>query len=123
MAEILDHESLTSPTNPNGHSYFQFPRLLLSITLHITSHKDTVEEYIPQPDSLWMQCAPPDVPVSIHHGKPCMQSVLEKEKEDQIGAMAVSVCGPGGLGDSVREAVRNVQGEKTVDLFEETFSW
>ena len=52
-----------------------------------------------------------------------MQTVLEKEKEDQIGAMAVSVCGPGGLGDSVREAVRNVQGEKTVDLFEETFSW
>ncbi|OQE18874.1 hypothetical protein PENFLA_c020G01723 [Penicillium flavigenum] len=123
MAEILGHESLTSPINPNGHSYFQFPRLLLSISLHVTSHKDTVEEYIPQPDLLWMQCAPPSVPVSIHHGKPCIQSVLEKEKADQIGAMAVSVCGPGGLGDSVREAVRNVQGEKTVDLFEETFSW
>ncbi|KAF9252903.1 hypothetical protein DTO006G1_2140 [Penicillium roqueforti] len=122
MAEILGHESL-SPINSNGHSFFQFPRLLLSISLHITSHKDAVEEYVPQPDSLWMQCAPPGVPVSIHHGKPCMQSVLEKEKEDQIGAMAVSVCGPGGLGDSVREAVRNVQGEKTVDLFEETFSW
>lgn len=123
MDEILGHESLASPPNINGHSYFQFPRLLLSISLHITSHKDTVEEYIPQPDSLWMQCAPPNVPVNIHHGKPCMQTVLEKEKEDQIGAMAVSVCGPGGLGDSVREAVRNVQGEKTVDLFEETFSW
>ncbi|EKV04259.1 Ferric-chelate reductase, putative [Penicillium digitatum PHI26] len=123
MTEMLGHESLASPTTPNGHSYFQFPQLLLSISLHITSHKDTVEEYIPQPDSLWVQCAPPGVPVSIHHGKPCIQSVLEKEKEEQIGAMAVSVCGPGGLGDSVREAVRSVQGEKTVDLFEETFSW
>ncbi|KAJ5421899.1 Riboflavin synthase-like beta-barrel [Penicillium cf. griseofulvum] len=97
--------------------------LLLSISLHVTAHKDTAEEYMPQPDSPWMQCAPPNVPVSIHHGKPCMKSVLEKEKAEQIGAMAVSVCGPGGLGDSVREAVRNVQGEKTVDLFEETFSW
>lgn len=82
-----------------------------------------MEEYISQPESPWMQCAPPSVPVNIHHGKPCIQSVLETEKADQIGAMAVSVCGPGGLGDSVREAVRNVQGEKTVDLFEETFSW
>ncbi|KAJ5372360.1 Riboflavin synthase-like beta-barrel [Penicillium concentricum] len=123
MADILGHESLIGPINANGHSYFQFPRLLLSISLHITAHKDTIEEYIPQPDSPWMQCAPPNVPVGIHHGKPCIKSVLEKEKAEQIGAMAVSVCGPGGLGDSVREAVRNIQGEKTVDLFEETFSW
>ncbi|CAG8935918.1 unnamed protein product [Penicillium salamii] len=123
MTEILTHESLTSPVNSNGHSYFQFPRLLLSISVHVTAHKDTVEEYIPQPDTPWMEYAPPSVPVNIHHGKPCIQSILEKEKSDQIGAMAVSVCGPGGLGDSVREAVRNVQGEKTVDLFEEAFSW
>ncbi|CAG8101091.1 unnamed protein product [Penicillium salamii] len=123
MTEILTHESLTSPVNSNGHSYFQFPRLLLSISVHVTAHKDTVEEYIPQPDTPWMGYAPPSVPVNIHHGKPCIQSILEKEKADQIGAMAVSVCGPGGLGDSVREAVRNVQGEKTVDLFEEAFSW
>ncbi|CAG7963025.1 unnamed protein product [Penicillium salamii] len=123
MREILTHESLTSPVNSNGHSYFQFPRLLLSISVHVTAHKDTVEEYIPQPDTPWMEYAPPSVPINIHHGKPCIQSILEKEKSDQIGAMAVSVCGPGGLGDSVREAVRNVQGEKTVDLFEEAFSW
>ncbi|KAJ5970898.1 uncharacterized protein N7479_000816 [Penicillium vulpinum] len=123
MADILNHESLIGPISTNGHPYFHFPRLLLSITLYVTAHKDTVEEYIPQPDLPWMKCAPPTVPVSIYYGKPCMQSVLEKEKAEQVGAMAVSVCGPGGLGDSVREAVRNVQGEKTVDLFEETFSW
>ncbi|CAG7918737.1 unnamed protein product [Penicillium olsonii] len=123
MTEILGHDSLTSPINSNGHSYFQFPRLLLSISVHVTAHKDTVEEYIPQPDTPWMDCAPPSVPVNIHHGKPCIQSLLEKEKAEQIGAMAVSVCGPGGLGDSVRDAVRNTQGEKTVDLFEEAFSW
>lgn len=43
--------------------------------------------------------------------------------EEQVGAMAVSVCGPGAMGDDVREAVRGVQERKTVDLFEETFSW
>ena len=61
--------------------------------------------------------------VSFHYGKPCFQALLENEKAEQIGALAISVCGPGGLGDSVREAARNVQGEKTVDLFEEAFSW
>ncbi|KAJ5780717.1 hypothetical protein N7457_005877 [Penicillium paradoxum] len=123
MTEILGHDSLTSPQATNGHTYFQFPRLDLSISLYVTAHKETVEEYIPQPDTPWMRCAPSSVPIHIHHGKPCLQSVLEKEKSEQIGAMAVSVCGPGGLGDNVREAVRGVQGEKTVDLFEEAFSW
>ena len=56
MTEILGHDSLTSPINSNGHSYFQFPRLLLSISVHVTAHKDTVEEYIPQPDTPWMDC-------------------------------------------------------------------
>ena len=41
---------------------------------------------------------------------------------NQIGGMAVSVCGPGGMGDEVRKAVREVQGRKTVEFFEESFS-
>jgi len=44
----------------------------------------------------------------------------------QVGAMAVSVCGPGAMGDDVREAVRGMlqgEGAKRVDLFEEAFSW
>lgn len=123
MLDILSHDALKSSINPPGSTYFQFPGLMLSIAIHVTGHKDTVEEYIPQPETPWTQCAPPNVPISVHHGKPCFQSLLENEKAEQVGALAVSVCGPGGLGDNVREAVRNVQGEKTVDLFEEAFSW
>ncbi|KAJ5566138.1 Riboflavin synthase-like beta-barrel [Penicillium sp. DV-2018c] len=123
MTEILEQDCLNTPVNTNGHTCYQFPRLHLSIDLYVTAHKDNVEEYIQQPDMPWMQNAPANVPVSIRHGKPCMRTLLEKEKSEQIGAMAVSVCGPGSLGDSVREAVRNAQGEKTVDFFEETFSW
>lgn len=41
----------------------------------------------------------------------------------QTGAMAVSVCGPGGMSDEVRKVVRDVQGSrKTVDFYEEAFS-
>ncbi|KAJ5819948.1 Riboflavin synthase-like beta-barrel [Penicillium riverlandense] len=123
MTDILEHPSLHRQIDPNGRTYFQFPTLMLSIEVHVTAHKDSFEEYILRPERPWTQCAPPTVPVSIDHGKPCFQSLLENKKAEQVGAMAVSVCGPGGLGDSVRAAVRGVQGEKTVDLFEEAFSW
>ncbi|KAJ5290072.1 uncharacterized protein N7443_010325 [Penicillium atrosanguineum] len=123
MLDVLSHDALNSNINPNGNNYFQFPGLMLSIRIHVTGHKDDTEEHIPQPDTPWTECAPANVSVNVFHGKPCFKSLLENEKAEQVGALAVSVCGPGGLGDSVREAVRDVQGDKTVDLFEEAFSW
>lgn len=123
MTDILEHPSLYKQIDSNGCTYFQFPTLMFSIEIHVTAHKESFEEYIAHPETLWTQCAPPSVPVSIQHGKPCFRSLLKNRKTRQVGAMAVSVCGPGGLGDSVRAAVRDVQGEKTVDLFEEAFQW
>ncbi|KAJ5634642.1 Riboflavin synthase-like beta-barrel [Penicillium herquei] len=123
MLEILGHDALNPSIDPKGDTYFQFPGLMLSIKIHITGHKDGLEEYLPAVETPWTECAPSNVPVAVEYGKPCFKTLLENEKAEQVGALAVSVCGPGGLGDSVREAVRNVQGEKTVDLFEEAFSW
>lgn len=71
----------------------------------------------------WTQLSTPTAPVTINLGKPLFRQVLEREMAQQIGAMAVSVCGPGGMGDEVRKAVREVQGSKTVEFFEESFSW
>ena len=123
MLEVLSNDTLNSPFNLNGNTSFQSSRLMLSICIHVTGSKEDVEEYIPATETPWTQSAPLNVPISIQYGKPCFRKLLENEKAEQVGALAVSVCGPGGLGDSVREAVRSVQGEKTVDLFEETFSW
>lgn len=123
MLDILSHESLNKSTDGNGDAYIHYPSLELSIQIHVTSHKHNFEEIILQPETPWVECAPSNVPVRVTHDRPCLKSLLENEKAEQTGAMAVSVCGPGGLGDSVREAVRHVQGEKTVDLFEEAFSW
>lgn len=123
MLDILGHDALNTSIDPKGDTYFQFPGLMLSIRIHVTGHKEDVEEYLPVPETPWTECAPSNVPVAVEYGKPCFKTLLENEKAEQVGALAVSVCGPGGLGDSVREAVRNVQGEKTVDLFEEAFSW
>ena len=49
--------------------------------------------------------------------------ILRNEVKEQAGAMCVTVCGPGGLQDDVRVAVRDVQEHGVVDLIEESFTW
>jgi predicted ferric reductase len=43
--------------------------------------------------------------------------------KERVGAMCVTVCGPGSLADNVREAVRDVQEVGVVDFIEESFTW
>ncbi|KAK3941929.1 putative FAD binding protein [Diplogelasinospora grovesii] len=62
--------------------------------------------------------------VQIFPGRPNITMLLAKEVQEQMGAMCVTVCGPGGLADDVRDAVRKVQDQKTVvDFIEESFTW
>ncbi|KAG6021725.1 hypothetical protein E4U41_002420 [Claviceps citrina] len=61
--------------------------------------------------------------VKMFPGRPNIPLLLMKEVQEQIGAMAVTVCGPGALADDVRGAVRAVQGETVVDFIEESFTW
>ncbi|KAK4189211.1 ferric reductase like transmembrane component-domain-containing protein [Podospora australis] len=57
-------------------------------------------------------------------GRPNITTLLAKEIDEQFGAMCVSVCGPGGLADDVRDAVRSMQDAGTVvDFVEESFTW
>lgn len=122
MASLINHPVLQIPMECKQHSYFQLPDLSLSIHIYVTAPQYSTDEYITT-DSPWAHSAPPNVPISINWGKPEFAYILETAKEHQTGAMAVSVCGPGGMGDDVRKAVREQQGEKTVDLYEESFSW
>ncbi|KAL2269448.1 hypothetical protein VTJ83DRAFT_1632 [Remersonia thermophila] len=62
--------------------------------------------------------------VQMFPGRPNIPMLLAKEVADQMGAMCVSVCGPGALADDVRDAVRQVQAHNTVvDFVEESFTW
>ena len=56
-------------------------------------------------------------------GRPNVDALVEKESREQVGAMAVGVCGPGALGADVRGAVRRMQGVRNVDFSEEGFGW
>lgn len=74
---------------------------ILRIKLYVTRPKDPRE------------IRSPSETVTVEATRPNVQTLLEKEVAEQMGAMHVSVCGPGTLSDSVAEAVRNVIGKNT----------
>jgi predicted ferric reductase len=62
--------------------------------------------------------------VQMFPGRPSISTIMQREVEQQVGAMVVTVCGPGALADDVRQAVREVQSqESVVDFVEESFTW
>lgn len=65
----------------------------------------------------------PSATVQMFPGRPNIETLIGIEMEQQVGAMVVSVCGPGTLSDEVRRAVRNRQYTSTVDFVEEAFTW
>ncbi|KAL4964857.1 ferric reductase family protein [Aspergillus stella-maris] len=78
----------------------------------------------------WVFVDRPNAKVSLIGGKPNFKKILEDEQKDQIGAMAVTVCGPGGMGDDVRAAVNSlerasgtpIRQRSKVDFHEATFN-
>lgn len=65
----------------------------------------------------------PSSTVQMSSGRPNVNLLLEKEAREQVGAMVVTVCGPGGLADNVRQGVREIQEDGVVDFIEESFTW
>ncbi|KAF7561904.1 hypothetical protein G7046_g2257 [Stylonectria norvegica] len=65
----------------------------------------------------------PSSTVQMFPGRPNIETLLNREQEQQVGAMAVSVCGPGALSDEVRRVLRGRQHRTTIDFIEEAFSW
>ena len=86
-------------------------RDVLRIQLFITRPRSTKEIHSPS------------ATVQMFPGKPKVDTLVQMECENQIGAMGVSVCGTGSLSDDVRDAVRRRQGWRNIDFFEESYSW
>lgn len=88
---------------------------VLRIKLFVTRHKSSKEETKNGLSSS----------VRVFMGqKPDVEALVERESSGQVGAMGVGVCGPGGLADEVRGAVRRrLAGGGNVDFWEEGFGW
>ena len=78
--------------------------------------------YVTRPHNL-REIKSPSATVQMYPGRPNVDALVGMECERQVGAMGVSVCGPGGLADAVRMATRNRMGERNVDFLEERFGW
>lgn len=61
--------------------------------------------------------------IELLTGRPDINSLVRNEVRTQIGSMAVTSCGPGGMSDDVRRSCRNYQFSSDIDYFEEDFSW
>ena len=61
--------------------------------------------------------------VQMSKGRPDIHVIIQEEFKNRIGAMCVSVCGPGALADDVRCGTRNVVDHGKVDFSEEAFTW
>ncbi|KAH8658743.1 ferric reductase like transmembrane component-domain-containing protein [Tricladium varicosporioides] len=65
----------------------------------------------------------PSATVQMFPGRPNIETLIDIEMENQVGAMGVSVCGSGALSDDVRSACRSRQHRGNLDFIEEAFSW
>ena len=61
--------------------------------------------------------------VTMFPGRCNPKTIIEREMAERIGAMGVTVCGPGAFSDSVRAAVREQVGVGNVDFVEEAFTY
>ena len=93
-------------------------REVLTVLLFVTKPKCAREV---RSQSQMVQMAP---------GRANARVLVQKAFEERVGAMAVTVCGPGGFADDVRAAVRGVMGEDreaggngVLDFVEESFTW
>ncbi|ATY62639.1 ferric reductase like transmembrane component [Cordyceps militaris] len=99
-------------------------RPYMDALLRIPNRRDILRIYlfVTRPTAL-ESIVSPSFTVKVIPGRPNVPLILVKEVQEQIGAMCVTVCGPGGLADDVRSAVRAVQGHTVVDFVEESFTW
>lgn len=86
-------------------------REILRVMLFVSRPRSTTEIHSPSST------------VQMFPGRPNIETLIGIEAESQIGAMAVSVCGPGTLSDEVRSAVRRRMDTSTIDFVEEAFTW
>jgi len=61
--------------------------------------------------------------VQMFPGRCNPQTILDRELVERVGAMAVTVCGPGAFADCVRAAARRRVGKGVLDFAEEAFTY
>jgi hypothetical protein len=61
--------------------------------------------------------------IQMFPGRCNPQLIVDREIHERVGAVGVTVCGPGAFSDSVRDAVRKRVEVGCVDFIEEAFTY
>ena len=104
--------------------HLEWVRPWMDLILRMPGRRDilTIKLFVTRPKNP-REIHSPSATVQMFPGRPNIKLILNNEVKEQVGAMCVTVCGPGGLADNVREAVRDVQEQGVVDFIEESFTW
>jgi predicted ferric reductase len=78
--------------------------------------------YVSRSTSQAAEAMPLPIQAEVYSQRCNPQDIVDEQILAQVGAMAVTVCGPGGFNDSVRAAVRRRLNLRSIDFFEEAFS-
>lgn len=61
--------------------------------------------------------------VQMIPGRCKAEEVVERQFQDRIGSMVVTVCGPGAFADDIRAAVRGKVDQGNIEFIEEAFTY
>jgi len=105
-------------------NHLEWVRPWMDEILRMPKRRDilTIKLFVTRPSNP-REIVSPSATVQMYPGRPNIDVLLQTEVRNQTGAMCVTVCGPGGLADNVRGAVRDLQHEGSLDLIEESFTW
>ncbi|KAL9116237.1 MAG: hypothetical protein Q9227_000608 [Pyrenula ochraceoflavens] len=82
----------------------------------------TIKLFVTKPKSP-REVVSPSQTVQMFPGRCKPSIVLDDEWPHRVGAVGVSVCGPGAFADEVRDAVRQRMHWGSMDFLEEAFTW
>ncbi len=104
--------------------HLEWVRPIMDDILKLPSRKEvlTIKLFITRPKNP-REIVSPSNTVQMYPGRPNVRLLTETAVKERVGAMCVTVCGPGSLADNVRQAVRDVQEVGVVDFIEESFTW
>jgi predicted ferric reductase len=104
--------------------HLEWVRPYMDEILKLPSRKEvlTIKLFITRPNNP-REIISPSSTVQMYPGRPNVRLLTGTVVKERVGAMCVTVCGPGSLADNVREAVRDVQEVGVVDFIEESFTW
>jgi Ferric reductase like transmembrane component/Ferric reductase NAD binding domain/FAD-binding domain len=104
--------------------HLEWVRPWMDEILVLPSRKEvlTIKLFVTRPNNP-QEIVSPSSAVQMYPGRPNVQVLMEAAIKERVGAMCVTVCGPGSLADNVRGAVRDVQEVGVVDFIEESFTW